>query len=166
LSYFVLQLTFSGIPDATYATFIVDVFRKYLFYKRLILGQAPRIKSHSRTSHGFVLNGGTYTPINVPGAAQTVVEGVNNSGVVFGNYTDASGNTHGFIDAAGTFTSIDDPGAYFTTVAGVNDSGQIVGFAYFAPQTTATPEPTSLTLLVIGGVCSLAYCWRRKRPVA
>src|SRR5581483_12265070 len=40
---------------------------------------------------------GRYTTIDVPGAADTVAVGVNDSGVVSGFYTDSSGNNHGFL---------------------------------------------------------------------
>src|SRR5580698_7973480 len=54
---------------------------------------------------------GRYTSIDVPGAADTIAVGVNDSGVVSGFYEDSSGNDHGFLDRHGTFTTIDVPGA-------------------------------------------------------
>src|SRR5580658_5745901 len=53
---------------------------------------------------------GQYTTIDVPGAASTVVVGVNDSGLVSGFYFDSSGNEHGFIDRNGSFTTVDVPG--------------------------------------------------------
>jgi len=50
---------------------------------------------------------------NVPGAEQTLLDGVNNAGMTVGEFVDTAGGLHGFIlNAAGTkFTQLDDPKA-------------------------------------------------------
>ncbi len=46
--------------------------------------------------NGFVDNSGVFSAFDVPGAAQTLAEGINNSGQIVGYYYDASGGIHGF----------------------------------------------------------------------
>jgi probable HAF family extracellular repeat protein len=80
-------------------------------------------------SHGFYLNGDTYTSFDPPGSVATTVVGVNNSGEIVGSYLDGNNETHGFLFNAGVFTIVDFPGARLTVINGVNDLGQIVGYA-------------------------------------
>lgn len=47
--------------------------------------------------HGFVLSRGTFTTIDVPGAAGTVPFGINDQGVIVGGYLDPNFRVHGFI---------------------------------------------------------------------
>jgi len=47
--------------------------------------------------HGFVLRAGTFTSLDVPGAAGTVAFGINERGVVVGGYTDGHLRVHGFL---------------------------------------------------------------------
>jgi hypothetical protein len=46
-------------------------------------------------THGFLYNGSTYTPLNVPGAMATQAWGISGTSIV-GWYTDATGD-HGFL---------------------------------------------------------------------
>jgi uncharacterized membrane protein len=48
------------------------------------------------TNHGFLLDQGIYTTIDVPGAYSTSAYGINDSGQIVGSYSDAFG-THGFL---------------------------------------------------------------------
>jgi probable HAF family extracellular repeat protein len=76
-----------------------------------------------------VLNGITYIyPIDYPGASQTDVWGINNSGTLVGFYRDATG-THGFSGSLGSLTPINVsfPTASSTEAFGINDAGTIVG---------------------------------------
>jgi uncharacterized membrane protein len=69
-----------------------------------------------------------YTTIDFPGASQTVIGGINNSGQLVGGYQLADQSRHGFLDVGGVFTTIDDPNATSGSEAtGINNSGQIVG---------------------------------------
>jgi uncharacterized membrane protein len=73
---------------------------------------------------GFV----TFTPIDFPGATETIALDINDVGEIVGRYVDGTaGNTHGFLLSAGNFTSIDFPNAVFTVAAGINPRGDIVG---------------------------------------
>lgn len=81
-------------------------------------------------SHGFLLSGGTFTQIDVPGAISTSARGINNSGQIVGLMGDVvcNGANHGFLRSSdGGYTTIDVPGATYTVAYGINDSGQIVG---------------------------------------
>jgi probable HAF family extracellular repeat protein len=83
------------------------------------------------STDGFLMTGGTFTDLAVPGASSTMAFGVNNHGAVVGAYTAGSGAaTHGFRWTPGHgFQTIDDPHGIGTTfVNGVNDAGDLVGF--------------------------------------
>jgi hypothetical protein len=115
---------------------------------------------------GFQFDGTNSTPITVPGAIKTYARGINNAGDVVGSYT-LSGN-HGFVEIGGTFTQLDynnNPSAVLTTDAyGINQSG-VIGGTYldlnahahgFIATPAAVPEPSTLTLAVLGALTLLA----------
>jgi hypothetical protein len=68
----------------------------------------------------------TYTPLNYPGASETLAFGINDAGTIVGYYK-ASGVYHGFSLNSGTYTSLNYPGASYTTATGINNAGTIVG---------------------------------------
>jgi probable HAF family extracellular repeat protein len=70
--------------------------------------------------------------VKFPGAAATAAYGLNNSGVIVGQYLDQSGVFHGFSLDHGKGTTIDDPKGTNTLCAGINSAGAIVG-QYTAP---------------------------------
>jgi probable HAF family extracellular repeat protein len=80
-------------------------------------------------SHGFLLTGTTYQPLNDPqSAGSTWAEGINNAGAVVGSYLDGSGLSHGFLYGGNGYTPINDPlGAGGTSANGINAAGEIVG---------------------------------------
>jgi probable HAF family extracellular repeat protein len=81
------------------------------------------------TNHGFTLNRGTFTKLDVPESMFTQALGLNNNGQVVGAFMDKSGMTHGFLYSGGSFEQIDDPNGFgTTTVNGINNTGRIVGF--------------------------------------
>jgi hypothetical protein len=89
------------------------------------------------TTHGFLLNFGTLTTLDYPGANFTQALGLNNNGQVVGVYSTNSGSPpmHGFIYniALNHFRTVDDPngvnaGSSTTTINGINNKSQIVGF--------------------------------------
>jgi hypothetical protein len=111
--------------------------------------------------HGFVYRNGKFSAINVPGATETEVLGINDRGDMVGVYQLAGAlNFHGFLRQNGSFIPIDDPNAQFGTMAiGINESGVIVGsfdnakgFVYSngtyrtldAPQLPGEPHQTQL----------------------
>lgn len=68
-----------------------------------------------------------FTTIDVPGALETWVEGINNSGAMVGQYIDSSGHSHGFKLIGSKVTNIDDPNGG-TSCEGINLKGDIVGY--------------------------------------
>ena len=89
-------------------------------------------------SHGFTLNGTTYTTVDFPGALFSVLTGLSPSGEMVGFYSNASSNPvcnggptgacHSFqLSKKGAFTSFDPPGATSSQASTVNPSGAIVG---------------------------------------
>ena len=77
--------------------------------------------------HGFLLDKGTFTTIDFPGAAGTTTFGINAAGQIVGIYGDAGGTEHGYLLDKGTFTTIDVPGSTLTQAFDINARGQIVG---------------------------------------
>ena len=72
-----------------------------------------------------------FTNENFPGAAQTQVIGINNSGTTVGFYADAGGDNFGFVLKAGIWTAVIDPRTGAGTVnqlLGLNNDGVAVGF--------------------------------------
>jgi hypothetical protein len=90
------------------------------------------------TATGFTLVlPNNFSSENFPGAAQTMVTGINQNGDTVGIYVDAGGNTHGFTNIGGTFTTVDDPAsAVFNQGLGINNSDRTVG--YYAPTQAGT----------------------------
>jgi len=89
--------------------------------------------------------------INVPGAIETEVRGVNNHGEIVGFYRPSTSTclqvpanpqvptctTRGFKIVNGTLTKLNVPGANSTAIMGVNDHGDLVGF-YLKPEPGCT----------------------------
>ncbi len=86
------------------------------------------------TTHGFMLNAGTLTTLDFPGAKFTEALGLNDNGQVVGFYSPDNNGTptmHGFVynTSYRHFHSVDDPkGLGTTTINGINNFGQVVGF--------------------------------------
>jgi hypothetical protein len=51
----------------------------------------------ARCGHRYVLSGGVFTTLTVPGASFTTAGNINDAQMVMGVYTDASGTTHGYL---------------------------------------------------------------------
>ena len=74
-----------------------------------------------------------------PGSYYTNVYGINNAGLIVGNYNAAANAPeHGFQYSTGTYTTIDVPGDFATQVYGINNAGQIVGAFYDSHSGTGT----------------------------
>ena len=78
-------------------------------------------------TRGYVLNGSTFTPFDVPGSTATAAWDINPTGAIVGNYTDSAGETHGFLEVNGAFSAIDYPGGTATRPRGINPQGELVG---------------------------------------
>ena len=98
--------------------------------------------STAGASHSFLRSpDGTYTIFDPPGAAAggSSSTGVNDSGLIVGNYGDANKVMHGYLrNLDGSFTAIDDPNApqsansVGTATTRINASGAVVGVFFDA----------------------------------
>jgi len=85
-------------------------------------------------NRGYVLNGPygqqDYVNENFPGAQQTQVTGINNSGTTVGFYADPKGDNFGFVLKQGIWTVVIDPHTTGTVnqLLGLNNRGVAVGF--------------------------------------
>jgi len=68
-----------------------------------------------------------FTTIQVPGSTETDTYGINNDGVIVGDYFDSSGVMHGLKLVGKKVTNIDDPNGTNTICNDINSSGSIVG---------------------------------------
>lgn len=75
---------------------------------------------------GFVKTGDVYSVFDVPGARATMPTGINDAGLIVGNWSDDAG-AHGFLKDGGTYSEIAFPGAIHTAPLGINAAGDIVG---------------------------------------
>jgi hypothetical protein len=93
-------------------------------------------------SHGFLYSGGSFTPIDVPGARATQANGINAGGQIVGLYSTpgALPELHGFLESGASFTSIDVPGAGATQAFGIN-AGAKSWDTITMPQRLASPNP-------------------------
>lgn len=82
--------------------------------------------SGQSTFHGFLESCTSTTTIDVGGAGETLLSGINDHGEIVGIYSDSAG-THGFRQTNNATQKIDAPGATNTNVFGINDAGQNVG---------------------------------------
>ena len=71
----------------------------------------------------------TFTTIDVPGAVETKVSGINSNGDMVRWYIQADNAASGFLLKGGVFTYLNYPGASDTVARAINDSGVIVGYA-------------------------------------
>lgn len=72
----------------------------------------------------------TFTTIDVPGAGETTVSGINTAGDMVGWYSQAENTpSSGFLLSGANFTFLNYPGGYSTVARSINDSGLIVGYA-------------------------------------
>jgi probable HAF family extracellular repeat protein len=89
-------------------------------------------------SQGFLLSGGMYTTLNVPGGTSTTARGINNQGQIVGDYNSNPIDPNrysGYIFSSGVYTTFDDPmnaGSGFastdmTTPYDINNQSIIVG---------------------------------------
>ncbi len=80
-------------------------------------------------NHGFARTAdGEFTPIDVPGAADTTPSFINLEGVIVGSYTDSTGTSQGFVLNGGKYTTVNYPGAIGSALSSINDLGEMSGF--------------------------------------
>jgi hypothetical protein len=115
-------------------------------------------------TRGFVRfsNGSFSAPIVDPNDSVGFTEGrgINNSGIVCGDYIGSDGNHHGFFLSGSTFTEYDVPGAVSTSVLGINDVADFTGsFSYGGGifQGYVSVGGTVTSFSVPGALLTLAY---------
>jgi probable HAF family extracellular repeat protein len=69
-----------------------------------------------------------FTTVNVPGAKATVLGGINNAGVIVGQYEDKKEVVHCFMLVGSKVTTINHPNAVSDGCIHINSAGAIVGF--------------------------------------
>ncbi len=78
--------------------------------------------------HGFIKEYGTYTTIDAPGAAYTFLDGINSSGIIQGQISNAAFTAEGFAaTSGGIFGIVNYPGPMMTAIVGINDRGDLCG---------------------------------------
>ena len=90
---------------------------------------------------------GTYHEILVPGANETLANGMNARGDVVGVYRVNSDSGHGFLFRKGDLLTYDLPGALSTAFVDINDAGTILGYSVFRTE----GSNDVLSVLLYGG---------------
>jgi hypothetical protein len=80
----------------------------------------------SDVEHGFLLDNGTYTTIDPPGAAFSSANSINSAGIIAGEFQDNNG-LHGFVYDGVTYTTIDYPNGRNTEPGHINNANEVVG---------------------------------------
>jgi hypothetical protein len=96
------------------------------------INNLEQIVGWNSNNQGYLYENGTYTAIDYPGSDSTVAFGINDAGVIVGDYQ-VSGQQHGFVYNNGVYTTLDYPGAVSTGLSGINNSGAIVGYFCTSP---------------------------------
>jgi probable HAF family extracellular repeat protein len=78
--------------------------------------------------HGFLVSGGTYSTVDVPGAATTQANGINDAGAISGYSSTSGGATTGFVYAASSYMMFSVPGSNATNGWGLNNAGTLSGY--------------------------------------
>lgn len=120
-----VSFSFPGATNGTVARGINNLGEIVGYF---IIGRSDCSFFLSCELHGFKVVNGKFTRIDVAGATQTEVLGVNDGGDVVGTFATSDGHLHGFLlHHTGQLQKIDQPGANFTTANGVNNSLTVVG---------------------------------------
>jgi hypothetical protein len=104
------------------------------------------------TTHGFILTGGNYTTLDVPGSTYSRALGINASGQIVGDYLDAGGMRHGYLATPVPTLRIETPTAavsgtpFDVTVTALDASGNI-DTNYQGTVTFSTTDPDSGVVL-------------------
>lgn len=136
---------------------------------------APAANSLSKTSNSAFSRSGsthsyTFTAIDVPGAFQTVLSGINANGVIVGWYFQGTGcpaavqttcRVRGFTYADGVYTTVayrdaDGAEAWFTQLRGIGPSGEIAG-TYRMTATESTNNLHGFILSTAGNFARVDY---------
>jgi len=80
----------------------------------------------AKGSHGFLLKGGSYITLDVPGAQGTLGGAINNAGLMTEVWLDSSFNSESSLYNGKTYKTINVPGEPDSDAAGINNLGDIV----------------------------------------
>ena len=80
----------------------------------------------SKGSHGFLLKGGTYKTLDVPGAQETLGGGINNAGLMTEVWLDSSFSSESSLYNGKKYTKINIPGETDSYVSAISNLGDIV----------------------------------------
>jgi hypothetical protein len=122
--------------------------------ERIKIPQPPFERLITAIAGFFIDRKGRCTILEFPGARLTEASGVNDAGIVVGDYADAAGQFHGFVWDSGLFLTFDVPfaDATLTAPAGINNVGQIVGFYFDNNRTDALPNGHAHGFLYDNGI--------------
>ncbi len=106
-----------------------------------------------KNNHGFLVNGGHYSPIDYPGATVTLINGISPQGDLVGEFGATGTSPHRAfrLGADGVFTAFDFPGATSTSLKGINARGEMAG------QYTLADGANHTFLLVAGSLTRIDY---------
>jgi hypothetical protein len=84
--------------------------------------------SGNTESSTYNVNTGAYTTINVPGAVNSEVLGIDDAGDMTYYWSDSAGAAHAAVFSGGKYYNFEYPGSVYTAPAGINDEGMLVGW--------------------------------------
>ena len=110
--------------DGVFSTYHVPDSLTFGFYGLNNAGQAVGFyQDVNEVSHGVIVQEGELTQFDFPGAAETEIFGISESGLLIGDIFDAEGAIHGFVGDE----QFDVPGATITYADDMNAAGILVG---------------------------------------
>ena len=93
------------------------------------INSAGTVVGADGNGNAFVQSGGTTTSFIPFGGTSAAAFGINDHGLIIGQYTNANGTTPGFITNGNSLISINAPsGPNLVNAQGINDNGLAVGF--------------------------------------
>jgi hypothetical protein len=111
---------------------------------------------------GFVRNGATYTPLDMPGAWSTKPQGISGGTIVGYFSSQYSGPDHGFVYNAGAYTVLDNPqgtDTYLSDISGNNivgryrgSDGKLHGCVYDGSSFTTIDHPLGVNGTYLEGI--------------
>ena len=111
--------------------------------------------------HGFILNNGAFTTVDVNGGPNTWVSGINDSGDFVGEYgTDPLYPENGFVSRGGVISPIAVPGTVATRPFAIATDGTVVGVASYADHDSVFvmgPKSNISTFRIAGAVIQIPY---------